>query len=217
MKIVFLGSPGAGKGTQAVDLSREFGIPQISTGDMLREEIKAETELGKLARSYIDGGNLVPDRVAVGIIKSRLLKEDTKRGYILDGFPRTIPQAEMLEELLAEMGTALDRAICLEATEEVVVQRLSGRRVCRECGKIFHVKNMPPRVPDVCDLCGGELYQRPDDQPEAIRRRLRVYQEKTAGLIRWYAERGLLTRVDADITRRETYDILRKIFIQIRS
>ncbi len=217
MNIVFLGPPGAGKGTQAVGLSREFGIPHISTGDILREEIKAGTELGKLAQSYIDDGNLVPDRVAVDIIKHRLAKDDAKNGYILDGFPRTIPQAEMLEELLTELGTALDRVIYLDAAEEVIVKRLSGRRICRECGKIFHIDNMPPRVSGICDLCGGELYQRPDDQPEAIRHRLHVYREKTADLIQWYADKKLLTRVDANIAREETYGILREIFNQIRS
>ncbi len=212
MNIVFLGPPGAGKGTQAVDLSRQFGIPHISTGDMLREAIKTGTELGRLARSYIDDGNLVPDQVAVDIIKERLRKEDARAGYILDGFPRTIPQAEMLEELLQEMGTALDRAIYLEASEKVIVERLSGRWICRECGKVFHIVNMPPRADGICDACGGELYQRPDDQPAAIRQRLQVYREKTADLIRWYADRGLLLRVPADIAREETYKKLQEIF-----
>lgn len=215
MKIVFLGPPGAGKGTQAVDLALEFGIAHISTGDMLREEIKAGSELGKLAQSYIDDGNLVPDEVAVDIIRHRLKKDDAKNGYILDGFPRTVPQAEMLEKLLEEMGTALDQAIYLEASEKVIIERLSGRRICRECGKIYHTVNMPSRTPGVCDLCGGELYQRPDDQPDAIRQRLQVYQDKTAELIQWYADRDLLTRVPADIAREETYKELSELFKQL--
>ena len=216
MKVVFLGPPGAGKGTQAVDLAREFGIAHISTGDMLREEIKSGTELGKLAQSYIDDGNLVPDDVAVDIIRHRLEKDDAGNGYILDGFPRTVPQAERLEKLLEVLGTVLDRAICLEASEEVIIERLSGRRICRECGKIYHIVNMPSLSPGICDLCGGELYQRPDDQPDAISRRLRVYQEKTADLIQWYAERDLLTRFNADLPREQTLDELSDFFREIR-
>jgi len=181
MKVVFLGPPGAGKGTQAVDLALEFGIAHISTGDMLRGEIKAGSALGKLAQSYIDDGNLVPDEVAVDIIRHRLKKDDAENGYILDGFPRTVPQAEMLAEMLKDMGTALDRAIYLEASEKVIIDRLSGRRICRECGKIYHTVNMPSRSPGICDVCGGETYQRPDDQPDAIRQRFKVYPGEDRG------------------------------------
>jgi adenylate kinase len=215
MKVVFLGPPGAGKGTQAVDLALEFGIAHISTGDMLRGEIKAGSALGKLAQSYIDDGNLVPDEVAVDIIRHRLKKDDAENGYILDGFPRTVPQAEMLAEMLKDMGTALDRAIYLEASEKVIISRLSGRRICRECGKIYHTVNMPSRSPGICDVCGGETYQRPDDQPDAIRQRFKVYREKTADLIQWYADRDLLTRVAADIAREDTYKELSELFKQL--
>jgi len=215
MKVVFLGPPGAGKGTQAVDLALEFGIAHISTGDMLRGEIKAGSALGKLAQSYIDDGNLVPDEVAVDIIRHRLKKDDAENGYILDGFPRTVPQAEMLAEMLKDMGTALDRAIYLEASEKVIIDRLSGRRICRECGKIYHTVNMPSRSPGICDVCGGETYQRPDDQPDAIRQRFKVYREKTADLIQWYADRDLLTRVAADIAREDTYKELSELFKQL--
>jgi len=215
MKVVFLGPPGAGKGTQAVDLALEFGIAHISTGDMLRGEIKAGSALGKLAQSYIDDGNLVPDEVAVDIIRHRLKKDDAENGYILDGFPRTVPQAEMLAEMLKDMGTALDRAIYLEASEKVIIDRLSGRRICRECGKIYHTVNMPSRSPGICDVCGGETYQRPDDQPDAIRQRFKVYREKTADLIQWYADRDLVTRVAADIAREDTYKELSELFKQL--
>jgi len=179
---------------------------------MLRGEIKAGSALGKLAQSYIDDGNLVPDEVAVDIIRHRLKKDDAENGYILDGFPRTVPQAEMLAEMLKDMGTALDRAIYLEASEKVIIDRLSGRRICRECGKIYHTVNMPSRSPGICDVCGGETYQRPDDQPDAIRQRFKVYREKTADLIQWYADRDLLTRVAADIAREDTYKELSEIF-----
>jgi len=212
MNTVFLGPPGVGKGTQASRLAQEFSIPHISTGDILREEIKAGTELGRLAQSFIDDGNLVPDRVAVDIIRRRLRQPDTRNGYILDGFPRTVPQAEMFEKLLEELGSRLDRVIYLEASEEVLVKRLGGRRVCRSCGKIFHLVNMPPKVDGVCDLCGGELYQRPDDEPDSVRHRFRVYQEKTADLIRWYDEKGLLTRVPGDIHWHKTFEMLKEIF-----
>jgi len=212
MNTVFLGPPGVGKGTQASELAVEFGIPHISTGDILREEIKAGTELGELAQSFIDDGNLVPDQVAVDIIRHRLQNPDARAGYILDGFPRTVPQAEMFERLLEELESKLDRVIYLEASEEVLVRRLSGRRVCRACGKIFHLVNMPPRTEGVCDACGGELYRRPDDEPESVRHRFRVYQEKTADLVRWYEEKELLTRVPGDIPRQETYEMLKKIF-----
>jgi len=211
MNIVLLGPPGAGKGTQAAGLSRQFGIPHISTGDIFREEMKAETPLGKLARSFIDDGNLVPDEVVVDIIKHRLQKEDAREGFILDGFPRTIPQAKQLEKFLGEMGAHLDKVIYLEAPEEVIVQRLSGRRVCRDCAKIYHVVNMPSAREGICDECGGETYQREDDRPEAIRQRFAEYRDKTADLIQFYSEKGLLQNVDGAIKKEDTYRQLQEI------
>jgi len=216
LNIVFLGPPGAGKGTQAVGLSREFNIPHISTGDIFRAEMKAETELGRLARSYIDDGNLVPDDVVIKIIERRLQQEDTRGGYILDGFPRTIPQAEELDKMLRGLGTALSAAIYLEAAEDVIIQRLSGRRVCRQCGAIYHLVNMPPAREGICDKCGGELYQRPDDRPEAIRHRLEEYARKTAGLIQYYQAEGLLRKVDAGIEKEKTYALLRDILNDLK-
>ncbi len=216
LNIVFLGPPGAGKGTQAVKLSREFEIPHISTGDIFREEMKAESELGKLARSYIDDGNLVPDEVVIRIIQNRLRKDDTRRGYILDGFPRTTPQAESLGEMLREMGTGLSAVIYLEAGEELIIPRLSGRRVCRQCGAIYHLVNMPPAREGICDKCGGELYQREDDRPEAIRRRLEQYERKTAGLINYYQAEGLLRKVDAGIEKEKTCARLRDILNELK-
>jgi adenylate kinase len=216
VNIILLGPPGAGKGTQASDLAREFGIPHISTGDILRDEIKARTELGSLAQRYIDDGNLVPDEVMVDIIRQRLRKDDVRKGFILDGFPRTIPQAEQLEDILKKLGRELDAVIYLEAPGEVIVQRLSGRRVCRKCNKNYHVVNMPPAREGICDVCGGELYQRKDDRPEAIRKRFEEYRKKTAGLIEYYQDRQLLIEVDGGIAREETYAELTKILNELQ-
>jgi len=202
---ILLGPPGAGKGTAAVRLAAELGIPHISTGDMFREAIKAGSELGKLADSCISRGNLVPDDVTVGIVRDRMGQEDARRGFILDGFPRTIPQAEALDGILAEVGISLDGVILMSAPEEIVVKRLSGRRICRECGKIYHLVNMPPERPGICDACGGELYQRPDDKPAAVRSRLEEYQEKTAALVDYYRSRRQLVEVDAGIDKEDTY------------
>lgn len=215
MNVVFLGPPGAGKGTHAADLAREFSIPHISTGEIFREEMKARTELGKLAQGFIADGHLVPDDVVIGIIRNRLKKEDARNGFILDGFPRTTPQAEKMDEILGELGMKLDAVIYLEASEEVIVQRLGGRRVCKKCGKNYHIVNISPRKVGICDRCGAELYQRKDDLPEAIHERLLVYEEKTAGLVNYYRDRGVLTEVDAGVAREETYARLRELFSQL--
>jgi len=192
MRLIFLGAPGAGKGTLAATTSRRLGIPQISTGDIFRDAVKNETELGRQVKGIMERGELVPDELTVELIRERLNRPDTREGYILDGFPRTIPQADAL-------GTfqRIDAVINFQIEDDVVVRRLSGRRVCRACGAIYHVDNMPPKVPGLCDSCGGELYTRDDDKIEAIRNRLDVYRRQTEPLIAYYRERGLLHDIDS--------------------
>jgi adenylate kinase len=196
MRIILLGPPGAGKGTQAKDLVNKYGIPQISTGDILRKNLAEKTPLGLEAKKFMDAGGLVPDSVVIGIVKERLKEADCKKGYILDGFPRTVPQAEELDKALAEMGTPLDKVLSIEVQDEELVKRLSGRRTCRSCQEGYHVMFKAPKVADKCDKCGGELYQRDDDKEEAIKNRLVVYQSSTAPLIAYYTGKGLLRAVD---------------------
>ncbi len=196
MRIILLGPPGAGKGTQAKDLVNKYGIPQISTGDILRKNLAEKTPLGLEAKKFMDAGGLVPDSVVIGIVKERLKEADCKKGYILDGFPRTVPQAEELDKALAEMSTPLDKVLSIEVKDEELVKRLSGRRTCRSCQEGYHVMFKAPKVADKCDKCGGELYQRDDDKEEAIKNRLVVYQSSTAPLIAYYTGKGLLRAVD---------------------
>ncbi len=196
--LVLLGAPGAGKGTQARMLSEKWGIPQVSTGDIFRENLKNETELGLLAKQYMEKGELVPDDVTIGMVRERLSRPDCARGAILDGFPRNIPQAEALDGILEEMGTSLRAVPYVKVSEEVLLARLSGRWICRQCGAVYHTLYNPPKVPGRCDLCGGELYQRPDDRPEVAKNRLKVYFEQTAPLIEYYRERGLLVEIDGE-------------------
>lgn len=196
MKLILLGPPGAGKGTQAKMLVEEFSIPQISTGDILRAAVKDGTLMGKKAKEYMDAGGLVPDEVVVGIVRDRLQEEDCDNGFILDGFPRTVAQADALQTSLQEMGKELDRVISLEVDAEALVERLTGRRTCKECGRGYHVKFDPPREAGICDVCGGTLFQRDDDQEETIRKRLQVYSEQTAPLISYYREAGVLMELD---------------------
>ena len=192
MQLILLGPPGAGKGTQAKRLVGEYGIPQISTGDILRAAVRQGTELGKTAKSYMDSGKLVPDAVVIGIIRERLKESDCAKGYILDGFPRTVAQADALKDAVATMGRKIDHVLSIEVPNEELVQRLSGRRTCRKCGAMCHVKFDPPKVAGTCDKCGGELYQRDDDQEVTIRSRLTVYDQQTAPLIEYYRKAGLL-------------------------
>jgi adenylate kinase len=195
MRIILLGPPGAGKGTQAKLLIERLGIPQISTGDMLRAAVKAGTPLGAEAKAYMDRGGLVPDAVIIGLVRERLQVPDCSRGYILDGFPRTVAQAEALETTLEELHLSLDRVLCLEVPSEDLVSRIAGRRTCRNCGAMYHLRFSPSKREGVCDACGGETYQRDDDREETVRQRLLVYEEQTAPLIRFYDRRGLLRRI----------------------
>ena len=196
MKIILMGPPGAGKGTQAEKLVELYQIPHISTGDMFRKAQKEGTELGLKAKSYMDQGQLVPDEVTVGIVKERLAEDDCKGGFLLDGFPRTVQQADALDGILVELGMALDRVVNIEVDKAFLVDRLTGRRVCRSCGATFHVTNKAPKVEGVCDKCGGELYQRNDDKVETVSNRLDVYAAQTAPLIEYYQSKGIMSSID---------------------
>ena len=197
MNLILLGPPGAGKGTQAKLMSDRYGSSHISTGDIFRAAIKAGTPLGQEAKAFLDSGALVPDEVAIGIVVNRLDADDCQRGFLLDGFPRTVAQAEALDEHLASRRRPLDAVIDLEVSPEAVIRRLTGRRVCRGCGLPYQMETKPPNVDGCCDRCGGEVYQRDDDQPVTVTERLRVYHEQTQPLIGYYASRGLLLRIDA--------------------
>ena len=202
MKLIFLGAPGAGKGTQAEAVCAHLNIPAISTGNMIREALKSGTEMGLKAKSYMDSGALVPDEVVIGIVKDRIAQPDCANGFVLDGFPRTIPQAEALDN----MGVKIDRVIALEVSDDKIVKRMSGRRVCESCGASYHLLYNPPKVEEKCDKCGGTLVQRKDDLPETVKARLKVYHEQTEPLKDYYKRQGKLYTVDgqedvADTTR----------------
>jgi len=197
MRLVLVGPPGAGKGTQAEFISAHLGVPKISTGDIFRANVSQGTPLGQEARKYMDAGDLVPDEITVGMVSGRLAEDDTRKGFLLDGFPRNVPQARTLDDLLVEAGTPLDVVLELVVDDDEVVRRLSGRRTCRKCEHIWHVDFDPPSQEGVCDICGGELFQRDDDQPETIRHRLEVYAEQTEPLLGYYAEKGILLGIDA--------------------
>ena len=197
MRLVLVGPPGAGKGTQAAFIATARSIPKISTGDIFRANVREGTELGVAAKKYMDAGDLVPDEITIGMVRNRLAEDDAVKGFLLDGFPRNVPQAEVLGGMLDKMGTQLDVVLELVVDDDEVVRRLSGRRTCRSCGHIWHVDFDPPAVEDVCDRCNGELFQRDDDRAETIRHRLEVYAEQTAPLVAYYAERGVLIGIDA--------------------
>jgi len=205
MKLIFLGPPGAGKGTLAGLVSKEIGVPQISTGDIFREAIKRGTELGKKVKEIVGRGDLVPDELTVSLVRERLAEPDAAKGYILDGFPRTIPQAAALEKF-----QTLDAVVNFTIGDDVVVQRLSGREICKTCGAIYHVTNMPAKVKGVCDACGGPLYTRPDDSIESITNRLEVYKRQTEPLIEFYAARNLLKNIDSSKSPEDTLIQIRK-------
>ncbi len=196
--VVLLGAPGAGKGTQALRLVEALSLPHIASGDLFRENLKNETQLGRLAKTYMDAGELVPDDVTIGMVRERLSRPDCADGAIFDGFPRTIPQAEALDEVLAELGGRLRVVPYVRVSEDVLLARLAGRWTCKSCGAVFHELFNPPRVKGVCGECGGQLYQRADDTPETQRRRIKVYFEQTSPLIEYYRQRGLLVEVDGD-------------------
>ena len=206
MNIILFGAPGAGKGTQAVELVNKYKLTHISTGEMFREAIKNQTAMGQLANSYISKGNLVPDEVTVGLVKERLAQEDCKNGFILDGFPRTLPQAECLDEICKELNIKIDYVIDIEVSKEDVIERLSARRVCRSCGASFHLIFNKPTVDGVCDLCGGELYTRKDDNKESVAVRINTYQDQTTPLINYYNNKGILLEINgqqdiSDVTK----------------
>jgi adenylate kinase len=196
MKIIMLGAPGAGKGTQAKKIAEKYGIPHISTGDIFRANIKNETELGKKAKEYMDQGLLVPDELTCDLVTDRIGQDDCGKGFILDGFPRTIPQAEALTAALEKMGTSMDYAINVDVPDENIVSRMSGRRACLKCGATYHIVTIPPKTEGVCDNCGSELVQREDDKPETVQKRLTVYHDQTQPLIDYYDKAGILRTVD---------------------
>ena len=198
MNVVILGAPGVGKGTYAKILSEKYDIPRISTGDLFREAIRDETELGKKIKDYVSRGDLVPDEITIKIVKGRLERDDCKNGFFIDGFPRTIVQAEALE-----IFKKVDKVLNFVASDRVILSRLGGRRTCRKCGAIYHVKEVPPKVEGICDLCGGKLYQRSDETLKAIKNRLKVYREKTKPVLDYFRRRGLLVDINADYTFQE--------------
>lgn len=211
MKIIMLGAPGAGKGTQAERIAEEYGIPHISTGDIFRANIKEGTELGKEAKSYMDKGLLVPDSLTVALVIDRIGQADCSKGYILDGFPRTIPQAESLGKALAEKGEKLDYAIDIDVPDENIVSRMSGRRACPKCGATYHVIHAAPAKEGICDKCGSELYLRDDDKPETVQKRLVVYHEQTQPLIEYYQKENILHTVDGTKGLEEVFQGIREI------
>ncbi|MCP9442491.1 MAG: adenylate kinase [Nitrospira sp.] len=211
MNLVFLGAPGVGKGTQADKLAAQFGMRKISTGDLLREAVRKGTELGREAKSYMDQGRLVPDSVVIGLVKETLAGSDTGNGFILDGFPRTVPQAQALEQVLDEQGIRLDRVINFRASRDEIVKRLGGRRSCPICQATFHLQFSPSQRGDFCDRCGGKLVQRSDDQQEAIETRLKVYDEQTAPLISFYDQKKILSHLDSVGSIDAVYESLTKV------
>ena len=212
MNLILFGAPGVGKGTQAVELAKKFNLTHISTGEIFREIIASHSELGELANSYISKGNLVPDDVTVGIVKERLAQEDCKNGFILDGFPRTLPQAECLDNICLELNMNIDCVIDIEVDEDELIKRLSGRRVCKSCGASYHIDLNPSKVENVCDKCNGELYTRKDDHKESVAVRLMTYKSSTMPLINFYKAKGLLVEING---QQEINEVLNEIVEKI--
>ncbi|MGJ6582130.1 adenylate kinase [Listeria monocytogenes] len=211
MKLVLMGLPGAGKGTQAEQIVEKYNIPHISTGDMFRAAMKNNTELGKKAKSFMDNGDLVPDEVTNGIVRERLAEDDAKNGFLLDGFPRTVEQAEELENILNDLGTELDAVINIDVDKDVLMKRLTGRWICRTCGKTYHEIYNPPKVPGKCDLDGGELYQRDDDKKETVEKRLNVNMKQTKPLLDFYSEKGKLHNINGEQDIKDVFVDVEKI------
>lgn len=205
MKIIMLGAPGAGKGTQAKMIAEKYSIPHISTGDIFRANIKNGTELGMEAKKYMDQGQLVPDELTVKILLDRVANDDCKNGYVLDGFPRTIPQAEVLDEALAKLGETIDYAIDVNVPDENIVNRMGGRRACVTCGATYHMVHVPPKKDGICDKCGSELILRDDDKPETVKKRLSVYHEQTQPLIDFYTKKNVLKTVDGTVDMMDVF------------
>lgn len=208
MKIIMLGAPGAGKGTQAQMIADKYGIPHISTGDIFRENVKKGTELGLEAKKYMDQGLLVPDELTVKILLDRVAQDDCKNGYVLDGFPRTIPQAEVLDKAIKELGDKIDYAINVDVPDENIVRRMSGRRACLACGATFHIEHVPPKQEGICDRCGKELVLRDDDKEETVKNRLDVYHKQTQPLIDFYTKQGVLKTVDGTVDMKDVFDAI---------
>jgi adenylate kinase len=205
MRLILLGPPGAGKGTQASAIVKRYNIPHISTGDIFRMNIKENTPLWKEVKSYLDAGLLVPDELVVDIVRDRIRKSDCKNGFLLDGYPRTINQAEVLNQELAEMGTKLDAAINIFLDTQLLIERAVGRRLCKNCGATYHIKFHPPKQDGICDICGGELYQRDDDKEETVKKRIEVYLTQTKPLIEYYKDKNLLVNIDGAQSIEDTF------------
>ena len=208
MKIIMLGAPGAGKGTQAKMIADKYSIPHVSTGDIFRANIKEQTELGMEARKYMDQGLLVPDELTVKILLDRVAKDDCKNGYVLDGFPRTIPQAEVLDKAVSELNEKIDYAINVDVKDENIIRRMSGRRACLKCGATYHIEHIPPKKEGICDKCGSELVLRDDDKPETVEKRLKVYHEQTQPLIDYYNKKGILKEVDGSQDMKDVFNAI---------
>ena len=211
MKIIMLGAPGAGKGTQAKMIAEKYGLPHISTGDIFRANIKNGTELGKGAKEYMAKGLRGPDELTVRLLLDRVAKDDCRNGYVLDGFPRTIPQAEVLDEELSKLGEKVDYAVNVDVPDENIVNRMSGRRACLSCGATYHVVSIPPKKEGICDVCGSELVLRDDDKPETVQKRLKVYHEQTQPLIDFYEKKGVLRSVDGTLPMEEVFTAITEI------
>ena len=211
MKIIMLGAPGAGKGTQAKMIAEKYSVPHVSTGDIFRANIKNGTELGKEAKKYMDQGLLVPDELTVKILLDRVAQDDCKNGYVLDGFPRTIPQAQVLDKALSELDDAIDYAINVDVPDENIIRRMGGRRACLTCGATYHVEHIPPKKEGICDACGSELVLRDDDKPETVKNRLDVYHKQTQPLIDFYEAKGILKSVDGTVPMEDDFAAITEI------